>query len=120
MQTNIRCRVSNFGLPGDSGTLQTANQTLAILITSSRPASVAYSSPGNLVVGNPLPPEGSVFIDTSSGANVAAYGLPPGLSIARETGRLTGTPTAPGTYSATVFVQNGRGWIKKTVSLTVR
>lgn len=120
VQTNIRCRVSNFGLPGDSGTLQTANQTLALLIASSRPASVAYSSPGNLVVGNPLPPEGSVFIDTSSGANVAAYGLPPGLSIARETGRLTGTPTAPGTYSATVFVQNGRGWIKKTVSLTVR
>ena len=117
---NIRCRVSNFGLPGDSGTLQTANQTLALFVASSRPASVAYSSPENLVVGNPLPPGGSPFIDTRSGVNVAAYGLPPGLSVDRTTGNLQGTPTAPGSYSATVFLQNGKGWIKKTISLNVR
>ena len=118
--TNIRCRVSNFGLPGDSGTLQTGQQTLALFVAANRPASVAYSTPENLVVGNPLPPQGSTFIDTTTGVNVAAYGLPPGLSVNRETGKLTGTPTTPGTYQATVFVQNGKGWIKKTVSLTVR
>ncbi len=118
--TNIRCRVSNFGLPGDSGTLQTGQQTLALFVAASKPASVAYSSPANLVVGNPLPPQGSTFIDTTTGVNVAAYGLPPGLSMDRTTGNLLGTPTTPGTYNATVFVQNGKGWIKKTVSLTVR
>ena len=118
--TNIRCRVSNFGLPGDSGTLQTGQQTLALFVAANKPASVAYSTPENLVVGNSLPPQGSAFIDTTTGVNVAAYGLPPGLSVDRATGNLLGTPTTPGTYSATVFIQNAKGWIKKTVSLTVR
>jgi hypothetical protein len=121
LATNIRCRVSNYGLPGDTNSrYQPASQTLHLFAASSRPASFAYSSPGDLQAGVPLPPEGSDFVDTSSGVNVAAYGLPSGLSVERTTGKLTGTPTAPGTYQATVFVQNGRGWIKKTVILTVR
>jgi len=62
----------------------------------------------------------SPFIDVSSGVRVSAYGLPPGLSLDRITGDLSGTPTARGAYSATVFVQNGKGWIKKTVVLNVR
>lgn len=116
----IRCRVSNFGLPGDSGSLQTAQINLNLFVAANRPTTVAFSSPSNLVVGNPLPPGGSDFIDTSGGVNVSAFGLPPGLSVDRTTGKLTGTPTTPGTYSATVFIQNGKGWIKKTVPLTVR
>jgi hypothetical protein len=116
----IRCRVSNFGLPGDSASLQTAQINLNVFVAANRPAAVAFSSPNNLVVGNPLPPAGSDFIDTSGGVRVSAYGLPPGLSLDRDTGKLTGTPTTPGTYSATVFIQNGKGWIKKTVLLTVR
>jgi hypothetical protein len=118
--TNIRCRVSNFGLPGDSGILQPSLLNLKLYVAANKPVSVAYSSPENLVVGNPLPSQGSTFIDTTTGVNVAAYGLPPGLSVDRTTGNLSGTPTTPGTYSATVFIQNAKGWIKKTVSLTVR
>ena len=62
----------------------------------------------------------SPFIDVSSGVRVSAYGLPPGLSLNGLTGYLSGTPTSRGTYSATVFVQNGKGWIKKTIVLNVR
>jgi hypothetical protein len=54
------------------------------------------------------------------GLRIAGYGFPPGLSINPSTGLVTGTPTATGTYSVTIFLQNGKGWIKKTVSLTVR
>jgi hypothetical protein len=54
------------------------------------------------------------------GLRISGYGFPPGLSIDSSTGLVTGTPTTAGTYSATIFIQNGKGWIKKTVSLTVR
>ncbi|NBO86758.1 MAG: hypothetical protein EBV00_01135 [Burkholderiaceae bacterium] len=118
--TNIRCRVSNFGLPGDSSIWQPSGLNLSLYVAANKPASVAYSSPENLVAEISLPPDGSAFIDTSTGVNVSAYGLPPGLSVDRATGNLLGTPTTPGTYSATVFIQNAKGWIKKIVSLTVR
>jgi hypothetical protein len=54
------------------------------------------------------------------GLRISGYGFPPGLSIDSSTGLVTGTPTTAGTYSVTVFIQNGKGWIKKAVSLTVR
>ncbi|NDB96673.1 MAG: hypothetical protein EBZ78_11050 [Verrucomicrobia bacterium] len=54
------------------------------------------------------------------GLRIAGYGFPPGLSIDSSTGLVTGTPTAAGTYAVTVFIQNGKGWIKKTVPLSVR
>jgi len=54
------------------------------------------------------------------GLKISGYGFPPGLSIDSSTGLVTGTPTAAGTYSVTVFIQKGKGWIKKAVYLTVR
>ena len=54
------------------------------------------------------------------GLRISGYGFPPGLSIDSSTGLVTGTPTSAGTYTATIFIQNGKGWIKKAVSLTVR
>jgi hypothetical protein len=56
----------------------------------------------------------------NAGVRVAAYGLPPGISLDATTGKLFGTTGGPGSYTATVFIQNGRGWIKKTITLTVQ
>jgi hypothetical protein len=118
---SIQCRAYNYGTPGDTNNYQPAPAfTLNLFVATSRPINLSYSSPDNLVVGNPLPSGGSPFIDVSSGVQVAAYGLPTGLSLDRTSGKLLGTPTTTGTYNATVFIQNGKGWIKKNVTLTVR
>jgi len=117
----LTLKVWNYKEPGNPNSEeQPAIFPITLYVSGSRPQTVSYSSPDNLVVGNPLPNGGSPFIDVSSGVRVNAYGLPPGLSLDRETGKLSGTPTAPGAYSATVFVQNGKGWIKKTIVLNVR
>jgi hypothetical protein len=76
------------------------------------------------------------------GANSTIYmnatGLPPGLgfgktwngsayvdgsttqkTLARRRGLITGTPTQAGVYPITLFVQNGLGYTKSSLVLTV-
>jgi hypothetical protein len=67
-----------------------------------------------------------------------ATGLPPGLgfgktwngaayedgtttqkTLARRRGLITGTPTQAGVYPITLYVQNGTGYTKSTLVLTV-
>jgi hypothetical protein len=117
----LTLKVWNYKEPGNPNSEeQQSTFPITLHVSGSRPKNVSYSSPDDLVQDNPLPDDGSPFIDVSSGVRVSAYGLPPGLSLDRLTGYLSGTPTSRGTYSATVFVQNGKGWIKKTVVLNVR
>ena len=117
----LTLKVWNYKEPGNSNSEeQQAIFPITLHVSGSRPQTVSYSSPDNLVASNSLPPGGSPFIDVSSGVRVAAYGLPAGLSLDPTSGKLLGTPTTTGTYNATVFVQNGKGWIQKNVSLTVR
>ena len=107
--------------PGGGTSQSSASNVVVLFVAGSRPSnSTPFSSPDNLVVGQPLPPGGSAWVDTSAGVRVAAYGLPPGLTLDPATGRLAGTPASAGSFSATVFIQNGRGWIKKNITLTVR
>lgn len=117
----LTLKVWNYKEPGNSNSdEQLMSFPITLHVAGSRPQTISYSSPDNLVAGNPLPPGGSPFIDVSSGVRVSAYGLPTGLSLDSITGKLSGTPTAAGNYNATVFIQNGKGWIKKTVALNVR
>lgn len=52
-------------------------------------------------------------------ATFAATGLPTGLSIDAATGRLTGTPTVPGTFNATITVTDDTGANPVPVTFTV-
>jgi hypothetical protein len=91
--------------------------TLILNVAGARPtAATALSGSSNLRVGNAA----SFSMLSAQDLRISGYGFPPGLSINSSTGLVTGTPTAAGTYSVTIFLQNGRGWIKKNVTLTVQ
>jgi hypothetical protein len=92
---------------------------LILNVAGAKPtAATALSGSNDLRVGNAA--SFSMLAAEQLGLRISGYGFPPGLSIDPSTGLVTGTPTATGTYAVTVFIQNGKGWIKKTVSLTVR
>jgi hypothetical protein len=118
---DVRIEAYNSYRPGSTLTtdLQSGTATLRIFVSGSKPTTAApLSGSSNLQVGNPA--SFSMLSAQQLGLRIAGYGFPPGLSINSSTGLVTGTPTTAGTYSATIFIQNGTGWIKKTVSLTVR
>lgn len=93
--------------------------TLILNVAGARPtAATPLSGSSNLRVGNAA--SFSMLSAQELGLRISGHGFPPGLSINSSTGLVTGTPTAAGTYSVTIFLQNGRGWIKKNVTLTVQ
>jgi len=118
---DVRLEAYNSFRPGSTLTtdLQSGTATLRIFVSASKPpVAVPLSGANNLQVGNAA--SFSMLSAQELGLRISGYGFPPGLSIDSSTGLVTGTPTAAGTYAVTVFIQNGKGWIKKTVSLTVR
>ena len=93
--------------------------TLVLNVAGARPtAATPLSGSSNLRVGNAA--SFSMLSAQELGLRISGYGFPPGLSINSSTGLVTGTPTAAGSYSVTLFLQNGKGWIKKNVTLTVQ
>lgn len=106
---------------------QTGTGTLIFHVAGARPpTSVAPTAPGTITRNTTLSIADTNNISIipggaeNAGVRVAAYGLPPGLSLDPTTGKLFGTTGGPGSYTATVFIQNGRGWIKRNVTLTVQ
>jgi len=118
---DVRLEAYNSYRPGSTLTtdLQSGTATLRIFVSGSKPTvAVPLSGANNLQVGNAA--SFSMLSAQELGLRVSGYGFPPGLTINSSTGMVTGTPTSAGTYSVTLFVQNGTGWIKKALSLTVR
>jgi len=117
----VRLEAYNSFRPGSTlaTDLQSGTSTLRIFVSGSKPTKTTpLSGSSNLQAGTPA--SFSMLSAQELGLKISGYGFPPGLSIDSSTGLVTGTPTAAGTYSVTVFIQNGKGWTKKTVSLTVR
>ena len=118
---DVRLEAYNSIRPGSTlaTDLQSGTSTLRIFVSGSKPTKTTpLSGSSNLQAGTPA--SFSMLSAQELGLKISGYGFPPGLSIDSSTGLVTGTPTAAGTYSVTVFIQNGKGWTKKTVSLTVR
>jgi len=96
---------------------------IVVYVANERPKNVVPSSPGILPSNTDitglnfyLVPGGSASLPVRT----AAFGLPPGLTVDPETSLLKGSTGAPGQYQVMVFLVNGRGWIKKTVTLTIQ
>lgn len=118
---DVRLEAYNSYRPGSTLTtdLQSGTATLRIFVSGSKPTTATpLSGSSNLQVGSAA--SFSMLSAQEQGLRVSGFGFPPGLTINSSTGMVTGTPTAAGTYSVTIFIQNGKGWIKKAVSLTVR
>jgi hypothetical protein len=118
---DVRLEAYNSYRPGSTlpSDLQSGTATLRIFISGSKPTTaIPLSGSSNLQVGSAA--SFSMLSAQQLGLRISGYGFPPGLSIDSSTGLVTGTPTTAGSYSVTIFIQNGKGWIKKAVSLTVR
>jgi hypothetical protein len=118
---DVRLEAYNSYRPGSTlaSDLQSGTATLRIFVSGSKPSTATpLSGSSNLQVGNAA--SFSMLSAQELGLRVSGFGFPPGLTINSSTGMVTGTPTTAGTYSVTIFIQNGKGWIKKAVFLTVR
>lgn len=91
-----------------------ATSTVTATVTPTPPTITTPALP-NAAVGVPMPIDNQTF--TTGNAPIPATGawavtvgiLPPGLSLNPDTGAITGTPTAVGTYSFTVQVTDANG-----------
>ena len=103
----------NLGATNATGT---GNKVLTITITRAAPVITSPPTAGGMP-GVPF-----VYTVTSSsggGTTFAATGLPPGLTIDPVTGRITGTPTAGGTYDVVVTATNAAGTTTFNLRITI-
>lgn len=105
---------ANITVENASGT--SAAVPLPISIKPAPPVPTPVTTPVNYILNsaqNYTPPT------SNSPTSYSASGLPPGLSINATTGLISGTPTASGTFSATLTLQNDGGTATATLPLKV-
>ena len=93
------------------GGSDTAGFTWTVVVAPPVNVAPVLTSPGNQVGTVGVVVNILVVATDANGDTLAftASGLPAGLAMDTVTGRITGTPTAAGTSSATVAVSDGRG-----------
>ena len=116
-----------------AGLRQSITSNLTITAVSSAPTAASLGlRPGTFILNQSLavtyPPVGFFVSGQDMGADsvtsVNILGLPPGVTFAsladRRRGLLTGTPTAKGSYSCTVYVSNPKGFTRSTMTFVVQ
>lgn len=93
----------------------TGNLTVAINISASPPTITSAASASGA--------SGQAFSYQISASNFpssfGATGLPPGLTVNSSTGVISGTPTALGTFNATISATNGAGTGMQSLTITI-
>ncbi|MCK6490158.1 MAG: putative Ig domain-containing protein [Planctomycetes bacterium] len=92
-----------------------AGQSLVITVLPPAPVITSAAS-ARVTMGQPF-----AYVITASNAptSFAATGLPPGLTVNNLSARISGTPTAAGTYPVQISASNGGGTGSATLTLTV-
>jgi PKD repeat protein len=92
-----------------------AGQSLVITVLPPAPVITSATS-ARVTMGQPF-----AYVITASNAPTAfaASGLPPGLTVNNLSARISGTPTAAGTYPVQISASNGGGTGSATLTLTV-
>ncbi len=124
--TTVNFRLVAFGASGSTGTLYLMNGSTAgpdLVVTGALGATAPNSSP---VIDSPGIASATAFSSfsyqitaTNNPASFSATGLPEGLACDPATGWISGTPTLPGNYLATLTASNADGDGTATLSLSV-
>jgi hypothetical protein len=97
-------------------------ETFTINVIAARPVTVTTTALNNGVVGQ-FYCCGNLFADGGTPGyswTIRSGAIPPGLSLQRSPGRITGTPTTRGTFSFVVRATDQRGaFAEKGFSITI-
>jgi len=121
----VTVRATNSLYPGSTNPdhWQPGVGTLTLIVDGALPPkNLAPSSPGALPRNTEITGMNFFLLPggaEAAGVRMAATGLPPGLTLNKNTGKLEGTTQGPGSYTATVFIVNGKGWRQTFVTLTI-
>ena len=110
--------VTNSGTLTNNGTIDNSG-TLTGTISGNAPPSITTTSP---LASGTVGTEHSVTLEannSTSGWSVTSGSLPDGLTLDRNTGLISGTPTTAGTSTFTVKATNDYGSDSKELSITI-